>query len=80
MCFLVLLNTRVVFYSNSLDLSHNIYRLLESIVLDRGPLFIAEITRKLNNMLRIETKLLTFFHLQINRQTEYINQKLEQYF
>ena len=76
----MLLNTSVVFYSNSLDLSHNIYRLLESIVLDRGPQFIAEITRNLNNMLRIKTKLLTFFHLQIDGQTEYINQKLEQYF
>jgi len=63
-----------------LDLSHNIYGLLESIVLDRGPQFIAEITRKLNNILRIETKLSTFFYLQIDRQTEYINQKLEQYF
>jgi len=54
-------------------------RLLESIVLDRGPQFAAEMTRELNWMLGIETKLLTSFYSQINGQTEQINQELEQY-
>ena len=46
---------------------------------DRGPQFAAELTKELNRMLGIETRLLTAFHLQIDRQTEQINQELEQY-
>ena len=56
-----------------------LYRLLESIVSDRGPQFAAEMTKKLNNMLRVETKLSIFFHPQTDGQMEYMNQKLEQY-
>ena len=56
-----------------------LYRLLESIVLDRGPQFTAEITRELNSMLGIETKLSMLFHPQIGGQTEHMNQELEQY-
>jgi len=36
-------------------------------------------TKELNTMLGIETKLSTAFHLQINSQIERINQELEQY-
>ena len=39
-----------------------LHRLPESIVLDRGLQFSAEITKKLNSMLGIETKLLIAFH------------------
>ena len=46
---------------------------------DRGPQFAAEMTKKLNNMLRVETKLSIFFHPQTDGQMEYMNQKLEQY-
>jgi len=56
-----------------------LHRLLESVVLDRGPQFVAELTKKLNRMLDIKTKLLTAFHPQIDRQTEHMNQELEQY-
>ena len=49
-------------------------------MLDRGPQFTAEMTKNLNSMLGIETKLLMSFHLQTNRQIEHMNQKLEQYF
>ena len=35
--------------------------------------------RELNGLLGIGTKLLTAFHLQTNRQTERMNQELEQY-
>ena len=45
----------------------------KSIVSDRGPQFAAEMTKKLNNMLEIETKLLTSFHLQTDSQTERMN-------
>jgi len=38
-----------------------------------------ELTKKLNRMLRIETRLLTVFHPQTDGQTEQINQELEQY-
>ena len=56
-----------------------LHGLLESIVLDRGPQFVAELTKKLNRMLGIETSLSTAFHPQTNEQTERMNQKLEQY-
>ena len=39
-----------------------LYRLLESIISDRGPQFAVELTKELNRMLGIETKLLTVFH------------------
>jgi len=41
-----------------------LYELPESVVLDRGPQFTAELTEKLNRMLGIKTKLSTTFHLQ----------------
>jgi len=60
----------------------NVWRLhglSESMMSDRGPQFAAELTKELNRMLGIQTKLLTAFHSQTNRQTEHMNQELEQY-
>jgi len=54
-----------------------LYRLPESVVLDRGPWFVAELTKKSNQMLEIETKLSMAFHPQTDGQTERMNQKLE---
>ena len=48
-------------------------------MLDRGPQFATELMRELNKILEIQTKLSTAFHLQTDRQTEQINQELEQY-
>ena len=48
-------------------------------VSDRGPQFAAELTKKLNRMLGIETRLSTAFHPQTEGQTEQMNQELEQY-
>ena len=48
-------------------------------MLDREPQFAAELTKELNRMLGIKTKLLTAFHPQTDGQTEQINQELEQY-
>jgi len=56
-----------------------LHGLLESIVLDREPQFAAEMIKELNNMLGIETKLLTSFHPQTDSQKERKNQELEQY-
>jgi len=56
-----------------------LYGLPESIVSDRGPQFAVVMMKELNVMLEIETKLLTAFHLQIDGQTERMNQELEQY-
>jgi len=56
-----------------------LYGLLESVVSDRGPQFAAKLTKELNKMLGIQTKLLTAFHPRTDRQTEHMNQKLEQY-
>jgi len=41
--------------------------------------FVVGMIRELNNLLGIQTKLLTAYHSQIDRQTERINQELEQY-
>ena len=48
-------------------------------MLDKGPQFIIEITKELNSILDIETKLSMLFHFQTDRQTEHINQELKQY-
>jgi len=44
-----------------------LYELPKSVVLDRGLQFAAELTKELNKMLGIEMRLLTVFHLQIDR-------------
>ena len=56
-----------------------LHGLPESVVLDRGPQFAAELTKELNRMLGIKTKLSTVFHPQMDGQTERMNQELEQY-
>ena len=56
-----------------------LHGLLESMVSDRGPQFAAELTKELNRMLGIQTKLSTAFHPQTDGQTERMNQELEQY-
>jgi len=56
-----------------------LHGLPESVVLDRGPQFAAELTKELNRMLGIKTKLSTVFHPQTDGQTERMNQELEQY-
>ena len=55
------------------------YELPESIILDKGPQFTVEITKELNRILEIKTRLSASYHPQIDRQTERMNQKLEQY-
>ena len=56
-----------------------LHGLPESVVSDRGPQFAVELTKELNKMLGIQTKLSTAFHPQTDGQTEQINQELEQY-
>ena len=56
-----------------------LHGLLESVVSDREPQFAAELTKELNRMLGIKTKLSTAFHPQIDGQMERMNQELEQY-
>jgi len=56
-----------------------LHGLLESIISDRGPQFAAGLMRELNEILGIKSKLLMAFHPQTDRQTERINQELEQY-
>jgi len=61
-------------------LRNNVWKLHglpESIVSDRGPQFAAELTKELNRMLGIQTKLSTAFHPQTDGQTERMNQELE---
>ena len=47
-----------------------LHRLPESVILDRGPQFAAELIKELNRMLGIETRLSTVFHPQTDGQTE----------
>jgi len=54
-----------------------LHGLPESIVLDRGPQFAAGLTKELNRMLGIKTKLSMAFHPQMDGQTEHMNQELE---
>jgi len=56
-----------------------LHGLPESMVLDRGFQFAVELTKELNRMLGIKTKLSTAFHPQTDGQTEQMNQELEQY-
>jgi len=54
-----------------------LHGLPESIVSNQEPQFAVEMTKELNSMLWIKTKLSTAFHLQTDSQTERMNQKLE---
>ena len=56
-----------------------LHGLPKSMVLDRGPQFVAELIKELNRILGIETRLSTVFHSQTDGQTEQMNQELEQY-
>ena len=46
---------------------------------DKGSQFAADLIRELNQMPDIQTRLSTAFYPQMNRQIEYMNQKLKQY-
>ena len=50
-----------------------LHGLLESMILDRGLQFTVGLTRELNKMLGIETKLSTAYHLETDRQMERTN-------
>jgi len=50
-----------------------LHKLPEYIVSDRSSQFTAEMIKKLNSMLEIETKLSTVFHSQTDSQMEMIN-------
>jgi len=54
-----------------------LHGLPESVVSDQGPQFAAELTKELNKMLEIETRLSTAFHPQMDGQTKRMNQELE---
>ena len=55
------------------DYIWKLHSLPESIVSDRGPQFTAEIMKELNELLGIQTKLLTTYYSQTNRQMERVN-------
>ena len=54
-----------------------LHGLLENVISDRGLQFVVGLTRELNKMLGIETKLSMAYHPETNRQTERTNQELE---
>ena len=56
-----------------------LHGLPESIISDRGVQFTAEVIKKLNELLEIQTKLSIVYHPQTDGQMEKVNQELEQY-
>jgi len=50
-----------------------------AIILDQGPQFAAQVTQELWRKLGIKQKLSTTFHLQTDRESERVNQEIEQY-
>ena len=56
-----------------------LYGLPESVISNRGPQYVVKLTKELNKILGIETRLSTAFHPQTDRQIEQMNQELEQY-
>ena len=56
-----------------------LHGLPKSVISDRDPQFAAGLMKELNRMLGIEMRLSMAFHPQMNRQTEWMNQELEQY-
>ena len=61
---------RIIMTSHMLIVYNN--RLPESIISDRGPQFVVELTKKLNRMLGVEIKLSILFHPQTDNQIEKI--------
>jgi len=55
-----------------------LHGLPESVVSDRRLQFAVELTKELNRILEIETRLSTVFHPQMDGQIEQMNQELEQ--
>jgi len=47
------------------------------VISDKEPQFAVELIKELNKMLKIEIKLLIYFHLQTDGQIEQIYKKLE---
>jgi len=50
-----------------------------AIILDRGPQFAAQVTQELWRKLGIKQKLSTAFHPQMDRESKWVNQEIEQY-
>lgn len=60
----------------------NVYRdhgLPDDIISDRGTQFVSKFWKSLFEILKVEIKLFSAFHRQIDGQTERVNQVLEQY-
>jgi len=56
-----------------------LHGLLESIISDKEVQFAAGMMKELNKLLGIQTRLSTAYYPQTDRQTERVNQELEQY-
>jgi len=75
-------NTTITALGTARLFLHNVWRLHglpRRIVSDRGPQFVAEFTRELYRLLGITLSTTTAYHPQADRQTERVNQELEQY-
>jgi len=56
-----------------------LHGLLKYVISDRGPQFVAHFTKKLYRLLGIKLASSTAWYPQTDRQTEHVNQELDQY-
>ena len=61
------------------DIVYHYHGLPDDIVSDRGTQFVSKFRRSLFDILKVEIKLSSAFHIQTDGQTERVNQVLEQY-
>jgi hypothetical protein len=75
-------NTTITAVGSAQQFHDNVWKhhgLPTHIVSDRGPQFTAEFTTEVYRLLGIEGAKTTAYHSQADRQTEWVNQELEQY-
>ena len=51
----------------------------KKVISDRGPQFAAQFMKDLHKLMGVTANILTVYHPQTDRQTEHINQEIEQY-
>jgi hypothetical protein len=76
------MNTTITAVGSARQFCNNVWKhhgLLTQVLSDRGPQFTAEFTTEVYRLLGIKAAKNTAYHLQADKQTERVNQELEQY-
>ena len=56
-----------------------LHRLPEEVISDRGPQFVLNFMHRLSKILRIKVMASRAYHLQMDGQTEHVNQEVKQF-